>query len=274
MNKISIITITYNNLNGLKKTMQSVFDQTYTNYEYIIIDGASSDGSKDWLTKHDDKITYWVSEPDKGIYNAMNKGIAKVTGDYIHFLNAGDSYASDNILETFFKEHQSVAFIRGTQICNYGDHTKIWENLGDKEITVYDMFINTMLHQATFIRTDLFQKYGLYDEELKITSDWKFFFKAILGNEKTIFYNIPIVDFEMDGISTSSGDNGTILKQERAKVIKDLLPDNIRKDYERFFEQEKDLYIVYFIKSNRLILNSFKAFRKICLFLGFGKPNN
>lgn len=271
MNKISIITITYNNIAGLKRTVESVFNQTYTDYEYIVIDGGSTDGSAEFLKEYDNKITYWVSEPDKGIYNAMNKGLKFAQGDYVHFLNAGDCYASNDVLSRFFSERQNISFIRGTQICNYGDHTEIWTNLGEEEVTVYDMFVNTMLHQATFIRRDLFDKYGLYDEDLKITSDWKFFFKAILGGEKTKFENIEIVDFEMFGVSTGGGEHGTLLKQERAKVIEELMPSNYLPDYRKMYENEKNEYIVRFVKSNRFFLSCFKAFRKICLAIGIGK---
>ncbi|NDW09805.1 glycosyltransferase family 2 protein [Dysgonomonas sp. 520] len=270
MNKISIITISFNNSEGLEKTMESVFRQTYRLYEYIVIDGGSSDGSADLLKRHDDKIAYWVSEPDKGIYNAMNKGLDKATGDYVHFLNAGDSYASDDVLERFFAEEQSVPFIRGTQICNYGNRTEIWTNMGEEDLTVFGMYENTMLHQATFIRRDMFDKYGKYDETLKITADWKFFFKAILGNEKTSFRNIPVVDFEMFGISTS-GEYGAILKKERAEVIRELMPSNYLPDYEKLFDLNKDSYIIDFVKSNRFFLCTFKVFRRICLMLGIGK---
>lgn len=271
MNKISIITITYNNLKGLKKTVQSVFDQKYSNIEFIIIDGGSEDTTAQYLQENTNKITYWVSEPDKGIYNAMNKGLSVASGNYVHFLNAGDGYASSDVLSIFFEKEQNIPFIRGTQICNYGDRTQIWENLGDKRVTLYDMYINTMLHQATFIRRDLFEKYGLYDESLKITSDWKFFFQAILGGEDTIFYNIPVVDFEMYGISTVSGKYGTILKRERKQVLENLMPENLLPDYQRFFEMEKGKYISDFISSNKFFLFVFKAFRKICLAIGVGK---
>ncbi len=88
--KLSIITINKNNAYGLRKTIQSVINQTYSNIEYIIIDGASTDGSIDVIKKFEDKIDWWASEPDTGIYNAMNKGIKIATGDYCQFLNSGD----------------------------------------------------------------------------------------------------------------------------------------------------------------------------------------
>ena len=86
MPKLSIITINYNNLEGLKKTFESVFMQTYQDFEYIVIDGGSTDGSKEYIAENTDKINHWVSEPDKGVYHAMNKGIVKASGEYLLFI--------------------------------------------------------------------------------------------------------------------------------------------------------------------------------------------
>jgi glycosyltransferase involved in cell wall biosynthesis len=102
--KISIITINYNNREGLERTFDSVFSQNYTNFEYIVIDGASNDGSKELIDQFSDKITFWVSEPDKGIYNAMNKGIDQVNGEYVFFLNSGDVFLDSNSLEKVSEE--------------------------------------------------------------------------------------------------------------------------------------------------------------------------
>ena len=97
--KYSIITVNYNNKEGLRKTIESVISQTFRDFEYIVIDGGSSDGSAELLKEYSDKITYWVSEPDKGIYNGMNKGIAKATGDYLNFMNSGDCFYDQQVLK-------------------------------------------------------------------------------------------------------------------------------------------------------------------------------
>lgn len=262
MAKVSIITISYNNAKGLLRTIESVVSQTYTDYEYIIIDGGSSDNSKQIIESFSDKITYWVSEPDKGVYNAMNKGIVVATGEYLHFLNSGDSYATSDVLERTFSKEYIEPLLRGIQICDYGTHQVRWENLGNREVTLYDMFVNTLLHQATFIRRDMFDKYGNYDESLKIVSDWKFFFRTILGGEKTAFLNFDIVLFEMEGISTNKS-HGERHLEERRRVIKELMPRNILSDYERLRFLESDAYIAKFIKSNRLINICFMVLHKI-----------
>ncbi len=265
MAKVSIITISYNNARGLLRTIESVLSQTYTDYEYIIIDGGSSDESKQIIESYGDKIVYWVSEPDNGVYHAMNKGIAVATGEYLHFLNSGDSYATPNILEKTFTKRYTEPLLRGIQICDYGTHQVRWENLGNREVTLYDMFVNTMLHQATFIRHDMFDKYGRYDETLKIVSDWKFFFQTILGGEKTAFLDLDVVIFEMEGISTSKS-HGELHLEERRIVIKELMPHNLLFDYERLRSLEGDSYISKFLKSNKIAFFCFKVAYKI-----FGK---
>ena len=90
--KLSIITVNLNNLEGLKKTYESVVCQTFTDYEWLVIDGGSTDGSREFIEEHQDKFAYWCSEPDKGIYNAMNKGIVRAKGEYLNFMNSGDYF--------------------------------------------------------------------------------------------------------------------------------------------------------------------------------------
>jgi glycosyltransferase involved in cell wall biosynthesis len=97
--KLSIITINYNDVLGLKRTLESVTGQIYSNFEYIVINGGSTDGSKELLEKYTDKISYWVSEPDQGIYHAMNKGIEKASGEYLLFMNSGDLFYNSGILK-------------------------------------------------------------------------------------------------------------------------------------------------------------------------------
>lgn len=257
MPKVSVITISYNNAEGLSRTIKSVLEQDFTDYEYIIIDGGSSDKSKDIISAYSDQITYWVSEPDKGIYNAMNKGIQVAKGKYLHFLNSGDSYASSSVLSSIFNKPQQESFLRTIQICDYGRNQVRWTNLGHKDVTLYDMYVNTMLHQATFIQRDMFDKYGLYDEDLKIVSDWKFFLKAILGGEKTLYINIESVVFEMEGVSTNKSHGEQHLK-ERKEVLRELMPSNLVADYERLRQLEQDSYITELIKNNKLYTFVFK----------------
>ncbi|WP_343531513.1 glycosyltransferase family 2 protein [Pedobacter sp.] len=179
MPKLSIVTINYNNFSGLEKTFNSIFAQTYKNFEYIVIDGGSTDGSKDLIERYSEKITYWVSETDNGIYNAINKGIEASNGEYLFFLNSGDFLFSDDTLLEFNKNANEDIL--------YGDIKKLKSKYQlDDEIKKlpYDLSFNffykdTLPHQSCFIKKNLFTKYGLYDEQLKITADWAFLILAI-----------------------------------------------------------------------------------------------
>ena len=121
--KLSIITINYNNLAGLQRTIDSVVCQTWHDYEWIIIDGGSSDGSKELIEQYQEYITYWCSEPDKGIYNAMNKGIDHAHGDYLIFMNSGDAFASKKCIRKSVRESHHSRYPFWTS-CQYGD----WKN--------------------------------------------------------------------------------------------------------------------------------------------------
>ena len=165
--KISIITINYNNREGLSRTLASVAEQTCRDFEYIIIDGGSTDGSVEEIQHHAAIIDYWVSEPDGGIYNAMNKGIAKAQGDYCLFLNSSDMLYSPDIIA------KVVPLLDGTDFCA-GDICFLYEKPEVKvvpdEITAYYMFHSILFHQSTFIRTALL-KAEPYSENYRIVSD-------------------------------------------------------------------------------------------------------
>jgi glycosyltransferase involved in cell wall biosynthesis len=229
--KISIVTINYNNKDGLRKTIESVVNQTYRNIEYIIIDGASTDGSTDIIRTYEDAIAYWVSEPDRGIYNAMNKGESKATGDYILFLNSGDYLVCPTVIEEIcyeFSSHEDIIFgLLKTYPSNLIGYTDI-----HLPLTMQDFFERSPIpHPASFIKRDLFKEIK-YDENLKIVSDWKFFLQAIVFkgcSYKKIEKVITI--FEDEGLSSS---NIECCNNERVDVLKKLLPVAIFADYFKF----------------------------------------
>lgn len=273
--KVSIITINFNNAAGLDKTIRSVLSQTYLDYEFIVIDGGSTDGSKEIIEAFSVQITHWVSEPDKGIYNAMNKGIRQASGNYLHFLNSGDIYASDDVLENVFQDKiYSSRILRGIQICDCGTHQFRWYNHGASEITLYHLYVDTLQHQATFIARSLFDQYGLYDENYKIASDWKFFLQVMIGGESTIFVDQEIVIFDMLGISNDPKYRELMLS-EREQVIKSLIPQTIRSDYDRLIEQDKQIredapyyHLIDFVKKHDFPYFCIRALNKIYKFLG------
>ncbi|MDD6209464.1 MAG: glycosyltransferase family 2 protein [Bacteroidales bacterium] len=220
--KVSIITINLNNADGLENTIKSVLSQTFLDYEYIIIDGNSNDNSVEVIKHYSDKITYWVSEKDKGIYNAMNKGIAKVKGEYLLFLNSGDCLNNSDTLNDVFSQTRKCDFLFGNIIFDYKNR-QVKRRL-PSEITFYYLYTNSVFHQATFIKKSVFDSVGLYDEGLKIVSDWKFVLEALIKADKTyeiIDYYISLVD--PTGISVVEEYRHLNLK-ERNMVIKNCFP--------------------------------------------------
>ena len=219
MIKVSIITINYNDVSGLHRTFESVFKQTFKNFEYIVVDGGSTDGSKSLIEQNVDRINHWVSEQDNGIYNAMNKGILMASGEYIIFVNSGDELYDQHVLEGIIPNLNNYDI-------NYGNLEYIYAN-NEKKIHTYpndlnfEFFLNQSIgHPGTFIRRKMFNHVGLYDENLKISSDWKWFFVAICLHNATYKYiNTTISKFYYDGISSNVA-SMRLIEQEKNSVYK------------------------------------------------------
>lgn len=227
--KLSIITINYNNLSGLRKTVESVFAQTCHDFEYIIIDGASTDGSKEYLE------TIWtnnvadeantagklqiakyrlqiVSEPDTGIYNAMNKGIRVSHGDYLLMLNSGDYLVDSYVVEHILPELDGTDIIQGNTICTKNGKTFINRGYGKSDINYIDVQKGYFLHQASFCRRILFEQYGYFDESYKIAGDTVFYIRCLgKGNATFKYVNQTIAYYEGGGVS--DGKNAYWIKQ-------------------------------------------------------------
>jgi glycosyltransferase involved in cell wall biosynthesis len=118
--KLSVITINYNNCDGLRKTIESVVSQTFTDFEYIIIDGGSTDGSVDVIKEYAGRIDYWVSERDRGCYHAMNKGVKVAQGEYVIFMNSGDSFYTNDVIDAFVKENPTEDVLCGDMFLSLG----------------------------------------------------------------------------------------------------------------------------------------------------------
>jgi len=201
--KLSIITINLNNASGLEKTIQSVVNQTFTDFEYILIDGNSKDESVEIIKKYSSKIYYWVSEPDTGIYNAMNKGIRKAVGDYCLFLNSGDWLISSTTLQDVFNE------ISNTTPADifYSDRNNSDGNIivyPDK-LTIDYLFIYGINHQNSLIKRLLFLKHDFYNELLHIVSDQEFFMKEMwIYKSKFTKIKTSISIFDVHGIGSQN----------------------------------------------------------------------
>jgi glycosyltransferase involved in cell wall biosynthesis len=322
---LSIITINYNDAEGLRKTLASVAAQTYPNIEHIIVDGNSTDGSVEVIRQYVDNQAIgesleakgtenggsdsennptpiyttlhnatppkhrvlWVSEPDKGIYNAMNKGIEIGLGrrkvkdnhtsspitycqspivqtEYFQFLNSGDMlYAPDvtermvnALIERQKTQSRRIGVIYGNMIKDMPNGTKQLDRCNGGEDVTLNMFYRGCLnHSPAYIHKSLFEKYGLYDESLRICSDWKFYLQSlVLGGEKVVYEDIDMTLFDMTGISETQKD---LLNEERNRLLSELIPSGILHDYELYhfpIEQYRRLKkyhlwgVVYFIE--------------------------
>ncbi len=239
MNRLSVITISLNNADGLRQTCESLFTQSFTDYEFIVIDGGSTDGSVAFLQQHTDRITHWTSEPDRGIYHAMNKGISRATGTYCLFLNSGDWLVSSSTLETVFA-HQPQADIVVGDVYFFDTQTNAikWHVPSPDVLTAKTLFLGTLPHQATLIRRSLFGQFGLYNEQLRIASDWLFFLEASL--ERGCSYQHiaeTVAYFSMDGISCNPQTN-SLPRREQLGVLQQKYP-RFLPDYDRLDQLEK-----------------------------------
>lgn len=215
--KLSIITINLNNDIGLEKTIRSVVDQTFLDFEYIIIDGGSTDESIDVIKKYAHKINYWVSESDRGIYHAMNKGILKAKGDYCLFLNSGDYLLNQDILEKVFKLNRTEDILYGNMIFDYGSNNLV-KSLMPMKIDFKQLMRSTLWHPASFISRRLLLSLGMYDESLKIASDYDFFLKAILLNKCNTYHVQETISVFSHGGISSLPDYKELFQEERNLV--------------------------------------------------------
>lgn len=223
--KLSIITVNLNNKDGLQKTIDSVISQTFKDFEWLVIDGGSVDGSKELIEKYSDQICYWVSEPDKGIYNAMNKGIKQAKGEYVLFLNSGDYLFSIDVLQKIFSFNNSSDIIYGYVAREIdGAIQNLTGFLSKDDISLIDLYYQTIPHQGSFFKTSLFERFGLYNENLKIVADREFYIKTIIyGNISVKFLPITVSYFEDGGISSTSPS----YMKEKQDVLNRMVPPRV-----------------------------------------------
>lgn len=258
--KLSIVTINYNNVAGLKATLESVAKQSCHEFEHIIIDGGSNDGSVEIIREYESIISNrksiilkWVSEKDNGIYDAMNKGveiasgirvvnalnrselvedknkgIKKAAGEYLYFLNSGDVFAADDVVDSMIELLDGTDIIVGrvnklTRGRIYGQT----DLLTEANMSMYQMYLHGINHQSAIIRRTI-QMEHLYDATLKIGADWKFFVETIvLGGAKVKFVDKIFANYDVSGVSSNTAQ----LRQEREKIMVDILPERIAQDY-------------------------------------------
>jgi len=217
MTKLSIITINLNNRDGLAKTVESVLHQTFKAFELIIVDGNSTDGSKEVMHQFTGLNVKKISEKDNGIYEAMNKGIGLAKGDYLLFLNSGDYLNSANTLEEVFANKMDTDIVYGNM---WIEEAKTGKRLGQmpQKLTPWHFYIDTLWHPVSFIKRELFARYGYYNEQYRIVADYDFFVKSIIKHQATYKHVAVIIStFNTDGIS-SKADNSMVISIERKKI--------------------------------------------------------
>jgi len=202
--KVSIITVCYNSVETIEQTIQSVVNQSYKNIEYIIIDGGSTDGTLDLIRKYADKIAYWVSEPDDGIFDAMNKGIRAATGEIIGIINSDDWYGLNTVRNAvnYFMEHRKAQVVHGdTQIVNR-DGSLFYLNRGN--VGLREFIYRMPSHPSFFVKKQMYYQYGYFDCQYKMAADYDFLMR--LYHHQIISHYVPgiLAYFRRGGASSIS----------------------------------------------------------------------
>jgi glycosyltransferase involved in cell wall biosynthesis len=257
--KLSIITVNLNNVKGLEKTNSSILFQTWQDFEHIIIDGGSTDGSKELIEQfaiNNKRLMKWISEPDTGIFNAMNKGIKISSGEYTLFLNSGDFLLSSSVLEkTFANCTFTEDFICAKCAVSHNGKVEFITN-PPQSFTFKNFFNTTLAHQSTFIKAALFKKYGYYREDLRLKSDWEFFVRTIILNKcTTTAIDILLTDYNLDGVSALSK-NKIRQREEMDKIYNESVLSKFVPDYVNHTSTLNEMK-VYFWAKDKLILNWF-----------------
>lgn len=200
--RISIVTVSYNNLGGLKKTAKSVLAQSSSCYEWIVIDGGSTDGSKEFLSSLDRQPDYWVSEPDEGIYDAMNKGIRVAKGGYVLALNAGDVFRSSDTLERVLDCGLGADVVYGDWVRLYPDHEEFKKAPAVLPPFFFFQEHGNICHQAMFVRTSLLKE-SPFDTRYKVLADWAKWRELMLAGCSFEYVPVTVCNFEaVQGVST------------------------------------------------------------------------
>ena len=262
--KYSIITVNYNNREGLQRTIESVIAQTFRDFEFIVIDGGSTDGSADVLRQYDKDITYWVSEKDSGIYNAMNKGIRRATGDYLNFMNSGDCFYNEEVLQRVSQvvgnASQRCIVGEASQRCrpydiivgrDYHYSQQLHQghaSIQPPRVTMMHFFVATLDHQSSFIRRELFD-HSPYREDFRLVSDWIFFTEQIVSKGRSVQFIPDIVcRREEGGLSDQQRERN---RKEINQWLHQYLPQGVYDDYATLAQLDKtSLYRLFDICEN------------------------
>ncbi len=223
--KLSIITICYNDIKGLQVTIPSILSQSCKDFEWIIVDGSSTDGSREYIketAKRSDLPRFiWSSEPDGGIYNAMNKGVTKATGEYCLFLNAGDVFCSSKSMDRAFSKEWDADIISCDEfVIGKG---KYWDYIqAPRKVTFHRILRGYLPHQTTFIKRELLLQHP-YHEDYKIVADWVFWWECLVADNHSYQHlKFPLAAFDCTGVSSTNHDKN---HAERVRFLSQYIPD-------------------------------------------------
>lgn len=274
--KLSIITINYNNAEGLRKTMESVFAQTSKEFEYIVVDGASTDGSVDVIrasASQAEGLTFtWISEKDSGIYNAMNKGLKMSHGEYTLMLNSGDYLVDEHVIERILPELHTEDMIQGNVIKDYPGKSFRYRGYGRSDISFYDVMEANFPHQAMFIKLSTMIQYGYYDESYKKGSDSYFFFTSLgFGNATYRYVDIDVTNFDINGISSMQDPKWRQIDQEEdARWYGEHISNRMKTYYQEAVEA---IHLSHMLRKHKWIWSIVKLLVKISNKLSAPQPN-
>jgi len=236
--KISIITVCYNSVATLEKTIQSVASQTYSNIEYVIVDGGSTDGTLEIIKKHQDIITKWISEPDQGLYDAMNKGIKMVTGDLVGILNSDDVFYDEQVLQKvadFHSKNEIDASVGNIVQCK--ENGNLVRSYSSKNWTPKKLIIGFMPpHPSIFFKRNLFEELGYYHLNFSIGADYELITRFFLKNKIEWKYSgITTTSMLVGGLSSSGTSSYKLISTEIQKALSmNAIPYNSTKIKMRF----------------------------------------
>lgn len=206
--KVTIVTVTYNAKEHLEQTILSVLEQDYPNIEYIILDGGSTDQTVEIIKRYQDRLAYWVSEPDGGIYDAMNKGIDVATGEWINFMNAGDSFSTADTVKTVFERLDSDTDIIMGGINLFDSQNRfIKYNQVDDVSKILQQSV--CYHQAVFAKTDLAREYK-YNLQYKVVSDYDFRVRCYVNKYRFQALDFPVANYMLGGFSDNHFERGAL----------------------------------------------------------------
>lgn len=262
---LSVITINYNNYDGLRRTLDSVAAQTCREFEYLVIDGGSTDGSADLIQAYGGLVDYWVSEADRGVYHAMNKGVRAAHGDYVLFLNSGDTFYEDDVVARVLKELDGTDVLTGGTWFSYG------RNVPPPDAVSMDFLYEwTLCHQASFIRRALLVEQP-YDDALRYVADWKFWVQMLIFREGTYRpIDVMIARYDWNGMSTV---NYMDVNKEKQAELRKFFPEKVLQDYEHhvvgctweeklYIQVQKSRFHAVIYTFNVCLIRLMQAFRK------------